>query len=105
MKRLTKSRNNQVVFGVLGGIGEYFDVDPVILRVVFVVLSFLGVGSTIPIYIILALVMPDGTNNAGSYKRQAKQEWRDAFHQQKETQKKPQRKTAEKVEEDDWSDF
>ena len=102
MKKLAKSSTNQVVFGVLGGLGEYFDIDPVILRVIFVFLTFFGVGSTIPLYIILALVMPDGGRQ--TYKTK-KQDWREAFKSQKETYKKPQRKNAEEVEEDDWSDF
>jgi len=110
MKRLTKSRSNVVVFGVLGGIGEYFDIDPVILRVVFVFLTFLGIGSTIPLYIILALVMPDGSKSSASsrkqdWKQERKQDWREAFRNQQDTYKKPQRKNAENAEEDDWSDF
>lgn len=63
-KRLTKSRNNKVVAGVCGGIGEYFEVDPTIIRIVWVIMLFSGVG--VLAYIIAALVMPEGSksNNA-----------------------------------------
>jgi len=38
MKHLYRSDNNKVLAGVLGGLGEYFDVDPVVLRLAFVFL-------------------------------------------------------------------
>lgn len=53
-KRLTKSRYNRVLFGVCGGIGEYFDIDPVIVRIAFIIF-----GVTFFIYIILALIIPN----------------------------------------------
>lgn len=37
-KRLVRSRNNRVLAGILGGIGEYFDIDPTLVRVIFIVL-------------------------------------------------------------------
>jgi len=47
-----------VIWGVCGGIAEYFKVDPVIVRLAFVVLVLInGVG--ILLYIILAIIMPD----------------------------------------------
>ena len=47
-----------MIWGVCGGIAEYFKVDPVIVRLAFVVLILLdGVG--ILLYIILAIIMPD----------------------------------------------
>lgn len=36
MKHLYKSENNKVFAGILGGLGEYYNIDPVILRVAFV---------------------------------------------------------------------
>lgn len=40
MKQLRKSKHNEILFGVLGGIAEYFNIDPVLVRVIFVVLAF-----------------------------------------------------------------
>jgi len=56
-KRLYKSRSNRVISGVCGGIGEYFGIDPTVLRIVLVVLIFFkGVG--LLIYFIAWLCMP-----------------------------------------------
>ncbi|WP_440956878.1 PspC domain-containing protein [Methanosarcina sp. Mfa9] len=58
MKRtLTKSKSNKMLFGVCGGIGEYFGIDPTLIRLAFVLLAFLN-GIGIVIYIILAVIMP-----------------------------------------------
>jgi len=57
-KILRRSFANSVLLGVCGGLGEYFNLDPVIIRVVFVVAFFLSLGSPVLIYLILALLMP-----------------------------------------------
>jgi len=59
MKRLYKSQDNKVLFGVIGGIGEYFNVDPVILRVLWILLVvFTGFVPGIIAYLFTALVVP-----------------------------------------------
>ena len=55
-KRLYKSRRNRTICGVCGGIGEYFDIDPTIIRILWIVFTFAG-GSGLLAYIICALVM------------------------------------------------
>lgn len=57
-KRLYKSRGQRMVSGVCGGIAEYLNVDPTIVRLVFVLLS-LGGGSGLLAYIIAAIVIPE----------------------------------------------
>jgi phage shock protein C len=57
-KRLTKSVVDQQIAGVAGGLAEYFEVDPTLVRLLFVVLTVMG-GPGLIIYIILALIMPD----------------------------------------------
>ncbi len=60
MKRLTKSDKNKVIFGVCGGLGEYFERDPILFRLLFVILLFMtGFFPFIIAYIILALMLPD----------------------------------------------
>ena len=60
MKRLYKSRENRVWAGVIGGIGEYFDVDPVILRLFWVVITiFTGVIPGIVTYILAIIIVPE----------------------------------------------
>lgn len=56
-KRLRKSRTNRILFGVCGGLGEYLNIDPVIIRLIFI-LSFLLGGWGFLIYIIAAIIMP-----------------------------------------------
>ena len=57
-KQLRRSRSDRMVAGVSGGLGRYFDVNPVLYRVGFVVLALLG-GAGILIYLAAALVIPD----------------------------------------------
>ncbi|MFL0245682.1 PspC domain-containing protein [Candidatus Clostridium stratigraminis] len=56
-KRLYKSNSNKVIAGVCGGLAEYFDIDPTIVRLGFVLFVLLG-GSGILGYLICALVIP-----------------------------------------------
>jgi len=55
-KRLVKGEKK--LFGVCSGLANYFDVDPTIIRVLFV-FSVLMFGTGLLLYIILAVVMPD----------------------------------------------
>jgi phage shock protein C len=57
-KKLYRSRDNKVVTGLCGGIGEYFGVDPTIVRIIFIVLEFLTAGLLIIGYFIVALIVP-----------------------------------------------
>ena len=55
--RLYRSRSQKMVAGVCGGLGEYFDVDPVLIRLLFVVTTFIS-GAGILAYIVLWIVVP-----------------------------------------------
>lgn len=57
-KRLYKSTTNRVLCGVCGGVGEYFNIDPTIIRLVFILLIF-GAGSGLLAYIIAAIIIPE----------------------------------------------
>ncbi len=57
-KRLTRSRDHRMIAGVCGGAAEYFETDPLILRLIFIVLAIMG-GSGILLYLILALAIPE----------------------------------------------
>ena len=57
MKRLYRSRKNKVFAGICGGLGEYFDIDPVIIRVITAVLT-LFTGVPLIIYIVAIFVIP-----------------------------------------------
>jgi len=57
-KRLYKSSTNRVLCGVCGGIGEYFNIDPVVIRLLLVVFSLMA-GGGILAYIIAAIIIPE----------------------------------------------
>ncbi len=56
-KRLYRSRHDSMVGGVAGGLGKYFDIDPSLVRLVFVLLFVFG-GSGFLLYLILWFVLP-----------------------------------------------
>jgi phage shock protein C len=56
-KRLYRSNNNKVLLGICGGIGEYLNVDPVVIRLLWVIFCCMG-GSGVLAYIIAAIIIP-----------------------------------------------
>lgn len=56
-KRLYRSRNQRMLAGVCGGIAEYFNVDPTLIRLLWVIFCFMG-GTGILAYIIAAVIIP-----------------------------------------------
>ncbi|MBQ5626332.1 MAG: PspC domain-containing protein [Paludibacteraceae bacterium] len=59
MKKLFRS-SNRIFAGVCGGIAEYFDLDPTLIRVVYVILSMFSAGFPgLLVYIILMILMPN----------------------------------------------
>lgn len=68
MKRLTKSRTNRVMSGILGGVGEYFNIDPLIVRILFVVFTFAtGFGGGVILYIIGMVIIPERRDSFEGY--------------------------------------
>ena len=63
-RRLYRDSENRVLGGVCSGMGAYFNTDPVLLRILFAVLVFLGAGISIFIYLILWIVVPKATTTA-----------------------------------------
>lgn len=57
-RRLFRSREDRMVAGVAGGLGDHLGIDPVLVRIVFVVLAFAG-GSGILAYVIAWIVIPE----------------------------------------------
>jgi phage shock protein C len=56
-KRLHRSRTERMIAGVCGGIAEYLDVDPTIVRVIWVLVAFLA-GFGVLLYLIMWIIMP-----------------------------------------------
>ncbi len=57
-KRLIRSRSNRMICGVCGGVGEYLNVDPTVIRILWIFCAF-ALGSGILAYIIAAIIMPE----------------------------------------------
>jgi len=57
-KKLYRSQKDRLIAGVCGGLGEYFNLDPVLLRIIFVALTFIN-GSGIILYLVLAIIVPN----------------------------------------------
>ncbi len=57
-KRLYRSRDDRKIAGICAGLGEYFGIDPTVVRLLFVV-GLIFWGGTLLAYIILAIVIPE----------------------------------------------
>jgi phage shock protein C len=58
-KKLYRSRTNRWIFGVCGGLAEFFGIDPIVVRLVFIIGALLGFGSFILIYLVMFFVVPE----------------------------------------------
>jgi phage shock protein C len=59
-KRLYRSNTGRVFSGLLAGIGEYFDTDPVVIRLIFILATaFTGFGPGLVAYIVGSIVVPN----------------------------------------------
>ena len=63
-RRLYRSHQNKVLAGICGGVGEYLNVDPTLVRIVWLMLIFFG-GSGIILYLLAYFIMPEGPAVAG----------------------------------------
>ena len=59
-KVFRRSMTDKKLFGICGGAGEYFDVDPTIIRIAFAVFTLFSGGTGILIYLLMYLVIPEG---------------------------------------------
>lgn len=77
IKKLYRSRTDRVLFGVCGGLADYFKIDAVIFRILFVLLV-LADGAGLLIYLVLALVVPLEPESSGQGAATLKEEAKDA---------------------------
>ncbi len=96
MERLYRSESDRVIAGVCGGLGQYLRVDPLILRILFVVLAMVN-GIGLFVYLVLWIVVPTAgaqgvqqnevirrnVDEIGVRARELGQEARDAFQSQR----------------------
>ncbi len=58
MKKLYRSRNDKMIAGVCAGLADYFGIDPTIVRIIFIILVFAGLGGIL-VYAILWIITPE----------------------------------------------
>jgi len=61
-KKLTRSIDDRKIFGVCGGLGDYFGIDPIIFRILFLFLLFCAGGGLL-LYLIMWVLIPEKKNN------------------------------------------
>ena len=66
-RKMYRSRENRMVWGVAGGLAEHLDVDPVLVRVGFVILAFVS-GLSVLTYVLLTILVPNEPEGAGGYR-------------------------------------
>lgn len=57
-KKLYRSQSNKMICGVCGGVGEYFNIDPTLIRLGWALLTCVG-GAGILVYLVAAIIIPD----------------------------------------------
>ena len=63
-RRLYRSRRDSILGGVAGGVADYFDMDPSIVRIVWAVLALVTGGIFLVLYIVMWIVVPEGPSAA-----------------------------------------
>ncbi len=58
MNKLYRSKRNRIIAGVCGGIGEYFKVDPTLVRLLWLLISVMSAGSGVVAYIVAWIIIP-----------------------------------------------
>lgn len=88
--RLTRSSREKMWAGVAGGLAEYFEVDPTLVRLVFVAAAIVTGGLAIPVYLALWFLMPRDDPSEGGTPYSTWQEWsRDVADRTREFAGKP----------------
>lgn len=58
-KRLYRSRDERMLAGVCGGLGEYLNTDPTVIRIVYLVLILVSLGAGVLLYLAMWLIVPE----------------------------------------------
>lgn len=65
VRKLMRSRQNRMICGVCGGIGEYLNIDPTLVRLIWALCSGASVGMGLIVYFVAAVVIPKDNNIVG----------------------------------------
>ena len=64
-KKLVRSQTNRTICGVCGGIGEYLNVDPTLIRFIWLICSLASCGTGLFVYLVAALIIPEDNGVVG----------------------------------------
>lgn len=64
-KKLMRSRTNRMICGVCGGIGEYLNMDPTLVRLIWALCSLASVGMGVLLYFVASVVIPEDNDIVG----------------------------------------
>ncbi len=78
-RRLTRSSRERMWAGVAGGMAEYFDLDPALVRIMWVAATVVSGGLAVPVYILAWIILPRGDRPPASSSH-AWRDWSDEFH-------------------------
>jgi phage shock protein C len=59
VKRLYRSTTDRMLGGVCGGLASYINLDPTVIRLLFVLLMFITAGTMIIVYLVMMIVIPE----------------------------------------------
>jgi len=65
-RRLYRSRTDTILGGVAGGVAEYLDVDPSMVRIIWAILAIVTGGIFVVLYIVMWIVVPEGASTPAS---------------------------------------
>ena len=88
-RQLYRSSHNRIIAGVAGGLGDYFSLDPLLIRIIFILLTFLANGFGVLLYIVLWILLPE--------EGQQIQNPRDTIHANMQTFREDFRKAKEDI--------
>ena len=96
-RRLTRSSRDRMWAGVAGGLGEYFDVDPVLIRLIWVAATIVTGGVAIPLYIVMWIIMPRDDRVFPSGGAESWRAWTDEFRAETQRVAAEARRVADDV--------
>ena len=62
-RKLKRSRVNRMICGVCGGLGEYLNLDPTVVRIIWLIASICSIGTGAVAYLIAAIIIPENDMN------------------------------------------
>ena len=64
VKKLSRSTDDRWLGGVCGGLAQYFNIDAILIRILFIILGLIGLGGVL-LYVILWIIIPEQPSGAG----------------------------------------